>query len=138
MTKLLAAAMMLFAAPVAADTLVVKVTGAGPTGQIIASLYAVSDGFSGFDIKKAAAVQVSAVSNGGATISFAGLKPGRYAVSAFHDADKDGKVKTNFIGMPREAVGVSNNPGGMPNFSKSLVTVPAAAPIEITLRKIGG
>ncbi len=131
-------AALLLAAPAGAETLVVKVTGAGAGGQVVASLYSVAAGFSGFDTKKAAAVQMAPVADGGAVISFAGLKPGRYAVSAFHDADKDGKVKTNFIGIPREAVGVSNNPGGMPSFEKSLVTVPAAAPVEISLRKIGG
>lgn len=136
--KIFLSCALLLAAPAAAETLVVRVTGAGSGGQIVAGLYAVSDGFSGFDTKKAAAVQTAPVTNGGATISFTGLKPGRYSVSAFHDADKDGKVKTNFIGIPREAVGVSNNPGGMPSFSKSQVSVPAAAPIEINLRKIGG
>lgn len=137
MKTILAAALLLAAMPAAAETLVVKVVGAGPGGQVVAAIYAVADGFSGFDVKKALAVQMAPVAAGGATLAFSGLKPGRYAVSAFHDADKDGKLKTNFIGMPKEAVGVSNNPGGMPGFAKSQVAVPAGAPIEIVLRKIG-
>ena len=137
MKTILAAVLLIAAVPAAAETLVVKVMGAGDGGQIVAAIYAAADGFSGFDIKKALAVQMAPVSAGGATLTFAGLKPGRYAVSAFHDADKDGKLKTNFIGMPKEAVGVSNNPGGMPGFAKSQVAVPAGAPIEINLRKIG-
>jgi uncharacterized protein (DUF2141 family) len=136
MKTIFACAMLLFATPALAENLVVKVTGAGSGGQIVAAIYATSDGFSGFDTKKAAAVQVAPAAGGGATLTFTGLKPGKYAVSAFHDADKDGKLKTNFIGIPKEPVGVSNNPGGMPSFSKSQVAVPAAAPVEIMLRKI--
>jgi uncharacterized protein (DUF2141 family) len=136
MKRIFACALLLAATPALAENLVVKVTGAGSGGQIVAAIYATSDGFSGFDTKKAAAVQVAPVAGGGATLTFTGLKPGKYAVSAFHDADKDGKLKTNFIGIPKEPVGVSNNPGGMPSFTKSQVAVPAAAPVEIILRKI--
>lgn len=136
MKRMIACALLLAATPALAENLVVKVTGAGSGGQIVAAIYATSDGFSGFDTKKAAAVQVAPAAGGGATLTFTGLKPGKYAVSAFHDADKDGKLKTNFIGIPKEPVGVSNNPGGMPSFSKSQVAVPAAAPVEIILRKI--
>jgi uncharacterized protein (DUF2141 family) len=136
MKTIFACALLLAATPALAENLVVKVTGAGSGGQIVAAIYAASDGFSGFDTKKAAAVQMAPVAGGGATLTFTGLKPGKYAVSAFHDADKDGKLKTNFIGIPKEPVGVSNNPGGMPSFTKSQVAVPAAAPVEIMLRKI--
>lgn len=31
------------------------------------------------------------------------------AVAVLHDEDQDGKMKTNFIGIPREGWGVSNN-----------------------------
>jgi uncharacterized protein (DUF2141 family) len=137
MKTIFVSALLLAATPALSETLTVKVSGAGTGGQIVAALYAASDGFSGFDTKKAAAVQMAPVAGGGATITFTGLKPGKYSVSAFHDADKDGKLKTNFIGMPKEAVGVSNNPGGMPSYNKSQVSVPATGPIEINLRKIG-
>jgi uncharacterized protein (DUF2141 family) len=137
MKTIFVSALLLAATSAASETLTVKVSGAGTGGQIVAAIYGASDGFSGFDTKKAASVQMAPVAGGGATITFTGLKPGKYSVSAFHDADKDGKLKTNFIGMPKEAVGVSNNPGGMPSYSKSQVSVPAAGPIEITLRKIG-
>jgi uncharacterized protein (DUF2141 family) len=133
------AALLLMSAPALAESLTVKVSGAGSGGKIVASLHEVSDGFSSFDTKKAKIVKSAPPSaTGSATLVFEGLAPGRYAVSAFHDEDGNNKVKTNFIGIPREAVGVSNNPGGMPSFSKSLVTVPAPKPIEIELRKIGG
>jgi uncharacterized protein (DUF2141 family) len=37
------------------------------------------------------------------------LKPGRYAVSVSVDVNENGKTDTNFLGMPTEAWGVSNN-----------------------------
>jgi len=40
------------------------------------------------------------------------LPPGEYAVHVFHDVDDNGKMKTNFIGIPKEPTGVSNDAKG--------------------------
>jgi uncharacterized protein (DUF2141 family) len=119
-----------------AETLVVKVNGAGTQGQVVAGLFSACDGFASFNMAKAAQVKKAPAGNR-VILRFEGLAPGRYAVAAFHDEDGNGKVKTNFIGIPREPVGVSNNTGGMPSCAKSLVDVPAAGQIEVNLRKIG-
>ncbi len=37
------------------------------------------------------------------------LPPGEYAVSVFHDQDGDEKMRTNFIGIPKDPMGLSNN-----------------------------
>ncbi len=37
------------------------------------------------------------------------VPPGRYAVQAFHDADDDGKLQRNWLGLPREGIGFSND-----------------------------
>ena len=37
------------------------------------------------------------------------LPLGNYALSVFYDQDGDGKLKTNFIGMPKEPIALSNN-----------------------------
>jgi uncharacterized protein (DUF2141 family) len=47
-----------------------------------------------------------------ATCQFSGLAPGKYAVSVFHDENSNGRLDTNFIGIPREGVGASNNARG--------------------------
>lgn len=47
---------------------------------------------------------------------------GEYAIKAFHDEDGDNKVDTNFIGMPTESYGFSNNAKGFfgpPSFEKA-------------------
>ena len=72
------------------------------------------------------------------TLDFTGLAPGRYAVTVLHDEDGDGKAKTNFIGIPKEGVGISNNPGGMPGYDKSLVQVGAGTAIEVKIRYLFG
>lgn len=40
------------------------------------------------------------------------LKYDTYAVSIVHDEDGNGEMNTNFLGMPKEGVGVSNNAKG--------------------------
>jgi uncharacterized protein (DUF2141 family) len=78
-----------------------------PKGSLRCRLYSSGDGFPGkppFD-----AQQAVAVSGKTATCTFAGVGPGKYAVALFHDENDDGKLETNFLGIPREGVGVSNN-----------------------------
>ena len=61
-------------------------------------------------------------------VVFAGLAPGDYAVAAFHDADRDGKLAQNIVGMPTEGFGFSNGATGFmgpPSFDKAAVTVGA-------------
>ena len=47
---------------------------------------------------------------GSLSITFAGLRPGAYAVCAFHDRDGSGKLTQNFLGIPQEEWGMSGNP----------------------------
>ena len=47
-------------------------------------------------------------SAGTLSIVFAGVPTGTYAVAAFHDADRDGELARNFLGMPTEGYGFSN------------------------------
>lgn len=51
--------------------------------------------------------------DGEATVSFPGLAPGHYAVMVMHDENDNGTLDKNFIGMPTEGYGFSNNPDVM-------------------------
>lgn len=54
------------------------------------------------------------------------LKPGKYAFKYFHDENEDEKLNTNFMGIPKEGYGFSNNAKGKfgpPNFSKMVFEV---------------
>jgi len=41
------------------------------------------------------------------------LPPGEYAISVMHDLDADGALDSNFLGMPTEPYGFSNNVRGL-------------------------
>ena len=54
-------------------------------------------------------------------VSFENIKPGIYAINVFHDENSNKKMETNFIGIPAEGYGLSNNPRlfGPPTFNKT-------------------
>lgn len=58
------------------------------------------------------------------TVTFDDLAYGHYVVFAFHDESNNSTLDHNFIGMPKEPMGYSNNwnfglTTGMPNFEKT-------------------
>jgi uncharacterized protein (DUF2141 family) len=113
----------------------VIVTSIGSTrGNLIACLWKEKAGFPICQKSPSAVVLKAPITGATMRVSFKGVAPGLYAVSVHHDADSDGKLKTNFIGMPKEGVGISNNPGGMPNFAKSLVRVNGDGVITVRMR----
>ncbi len=60
------------------------------------------------------------------TILVFDAEPGTYAVAVHHDANSNGKVDTNFLGIPREGYGVSNDPRPRfraPRFEEARVVV---------------
>ena len=65
---------------------------------------------------------------------------GEYAVHVYHDLDANGKMKTNFIGIPKEPTGVSRDAKGKmgpPKFKDAVLTVGTdAMTIPINLTKI--
>ncbi|KAA3638342.1 MAG: DUF2141 domain-containing protein [Bacteroidetes bacterium] len=87
-------------------------------GQALYMIFENADGFPK-NLDKAYRSGKMNIQNGQATTNITGLPEGVYAVIIVHDEDKNGKLKTNWIGMPKEGVGNSNNPKGFPSFSKS-------------------
>lgn len=53
------------------------------------------------------------IQDGIARWQFPELPFGSYAVKAFHDEDDDGDLNTNFLGIPIEDYGFSNNASGL-------------------------
>jgi uncharacterized protein (DUF2141 family) len=109
------------------------------TGQICLSLYSGPKGFpKGGTDSDLLLSKCSPITNGSAMLSFGDLKPGKYAVTAFHDANNDGKMNKNSFGMPEEGFGFSNNPEigfSAPSFSETEFQVTdAKAVVPIKLR----
>ena len=50
--------------------------------------------------------------NNHCTISIDNLKPGKYTFKYFHDENNNNEMDTNWIGIPKEGFGFSNNAKG--------------------------
>jgi uncharacterized protein (DUF2141 family) len=108
------------------------------TGQVCLSLYSGPKGFpKGGADSDLLSTKCTPIANGAATLTFGDLKPGKYAVTAFHDANSDGKMNKNSFGMPEEGFGFSNNPEigfSAPSFSETEFQVSntkAVVPIKL-------
>ncbi|WP_422080856.1 DUF2141 domain-containing protein [Ulvibacterium sp.] len=87
-------------------------------GEIVFMLFAEEEGFPR-ESSKAFKKGVITDFNTSASYTFKDIPYGVYAVSVFQDKDKDGEIKSNFIGMPKEPVGASNmTKMGKPSFKK--------------------
>lgn len=94
-------------------------------GQLVVCLWRDGAGFPSCEKSRTALRRIVPVTAQAMTVALPLAAAGRHAVTVVHDEDRDGKMKHNFIGMPAEGVGISNNPGGMPGYAKSLTdTVP--------------
>jgi len=80
-------------------------------GQVLCALYASAEGFPK-DSQRAIRRDTSSISEKKASCEFSGIEPGTHAVSLFHDENSNGKLDTNFLGIPREGVGASNDARG--------------------------
>ncbi len=78
------------------------------------------------------------VSGGKAVMTFNGLKDGVYAVAIVHDENGNGKLDTNFLGIPAEGVGVSTNPRvfGKPSFEQGQFSIKGNTAITIETKYI--
>ena len=60
------------------------------------------------------------------SFTFLNIEPGTYAVAAVHDENSDGKLDKNFVGVPSEGYGVSNNKTyalSAPKWDESIFTI---------------
>jgi len=113
---LLAAGQTEASASVTSTRLVVMLEGLQSNkGQVVVALY---DNAKSMKAKTPLVHGTLRIEDRKAVFEVASLAPGRYAVAAFHDEDADGKLGTNFLGIPNEGVGTSNNPKtfGPPGF----------------------
>ncbi len=65
---------------------------------------------------------IARIKGGQATCVFNGLKPGTYAVAAFHAANNETQMQYGMFGRPKEAYGFSRNPPsrmGVPAFASA-------------------
>ena len=94
--------------PVHADDLAVEVRGLRSSeGSVRGAIWRNADGFPTEDAKAAGRAEIPAKA-GRVVLEFPDVAPGEVAISVFHDVDDDNSLDRNFLGIPREAVGISN------------------------------
>jgi uncharacterized protein (DUF2141 family) len=105
-------------------TLTVHVIGArNAKGKLRAALFRGAEGFPN-DPSLAVHTQSADIDRqtSSAQIVFTDLPAGVYAVSVFHDENMNQKLDKNFMGVPKEGYGASNNPKkkmGPPSFEET-------------------
>ncbi len=136
LSRLLPATLLLVAAQAHAAELRVTVTGArGTEGQVGCALHPSAEGFP-MDAARATQLWLPA-SPAGVECRFTNLAPGRYAVAVSHDLNGNRRTDTNFLGIPTEDWGVSNNVRPTlraPRFEEAAVQVAEGAPTTIEIR----
>lgn len=90
-------------------------------GQLLVAFYNSEDGFLKAD--KAIYNKVVNVTGNSMDVYFKDITTGSYAIAIIHDANSNGELDTNFLGIPTEHIGTSNNIRnyfGPPSYSESV------------------
>ena len=139
MRQLLMSALLVsssFAAFAADGGLVVTISDIRrPGGHLLVSVESSAEGWSA-DGKSVAVARIAAQA-GEVVQRFDDLPPGHYAVQVMHDENDNGKLDSNFLGIPSEGYGFSQNPGVMrrATFEEARFELPAeGAEILVRLR----
>lgn len=86
--------------------------------------------------KKVVKQEFVTIANKRSVLMVKGLPKGKYAVQLFHDENRNGKMDFNFVGIPKEGYGFSNDARGFmsaPAFDKQLFTLDQDRAIQIRL-----
>ena len=106
-------------------------------GQVLVALFR---GGEGFPMKPGNAYRtaVAKIAGSGASLEFADLPPGEYAFSVIHDENGNNELDTNFLGIPKEGIGTSNNAKGRmgpPKYRDAKFSV-AAEPVSQRVKMV--
>jgi uncharacterized protein (DUF2141 family) len=128
-------AFLFTAAGASAADLTITVEGvASADGQVLVALYNSAETFRG----KPYRARMAPASAGAVTLEVKELPAGDYAFAVYHDANRNGKLDLNAVGMPVEDYAFSNNAMGnraAPAYDDARFQVPAGgAAVSVNLR----
>jgi uncharacterized protein (DUF2141 family) len=83
------------------------------TGTVACALFESPDGFPSEYLRSATNVMVIKIRKSQARCDFEDIPPGTYAMAVVHDENMNGKLDTNWAGLPTEGYGFSNNAQGV-------------------------
>ena len=103
-------------------------------GNVMVAVYDSSGQF----LKKPAVAGSAAAELTGNIVRFLDLPEGEYAVAVYHDANGNGKMDSNLMGIPTEDYAFSNNAVGKmapPSYEQAKFALPAAgATVRLSLK----
>lgn len=105
-------------------------------GKLMVALYNRAEGFPSGEGKAMLYKEVPA-QKGRQTVVLGTLPGGTYALAVFHDANGDGELNTNVLGIPKEAYGFSNNarPGfRAPYFREAAFVLQQSLVVKVVLK----
>jgi uncharacterized protein (DUF2141 family) len=118
-------ALILIAGPASAARIIVTIDGLhSAQGNVFIGLYATPNKF--LNGNQCDAMKKVKASTGPITVAFDNLRPGTYAVGAYHDENGNDHLDTNFIGLPVEGYALSNGVRAVmskPTFQQAAFTV---------------
>jgi len=121
------------AQPAGTATLIVKITGLhSEKGQVKIALFNSPDTWLGDHPKYNTTIAVNSQS---VSWKLADVPYGDYGIAVFHDENKNGKMDKNFLGIPQEPYGFSNNMRvtlGPPSWDKSKFVV-GGSTVEVAI-----
>lgn len=132
---LLMSATLFCSSLVAAELTVVASPIRTTTGEIGCAIYSSANGFP-MESSKAIKSQWIPTKGEAVRCRFTDLPSGQYAVAISLDENGNRKTDTNFLGMPREAWGVSNNVRPSlrpPTFDEAMIRIEANKSYEINV-----
>lgn len=128
-------ALLFAAAPCFAADLTINIDGvASADGQVMVALFNSADTFLAKPVRAVAAP----AHEGTVQLQVAGLPAGDYAFAVYHDANGNGQLDRNSVGMPTEDYAFSNNAfgkRGAPSYDDARIVLPAdGAIVRVNLR----
>jgi uncharacterized protein (DUF2141 family) len=109
---------------------------ASDKGKVLVAIFNKSAGFPS-ESNKAVLLKEAKAIKGRVEIPLDNLPAGTYAIACFHDANADGELNTNLLGIPKERYGFSNNarPGfRAPTYAEASVYLPDNSTVFVKLK----
>lgn len=118
-----------------AGDLVIRIDDVKTTqGQLMVALYSSADGF----LKDSVRASAAPATAGSTTVVFKDLPAGDYGIALYHDANGNGKMDRNAMGLPVEDYAFSNNAighMGPPSFDQAKFALPqGGTTVTVSLR----
>lgn len=74
-------------------------------GKMMIGLYSSEENW----LKKTEMSRIGQIKNGKSSVAIENVPDGTYAISSYHDENDNDELDTNFLGIPKEDTGSSNN-----------------------------